>query len=108
MSQSVSSRKRRPRPVVLKLPADLGIEHAAALHAQLGAQLQQPQVQLDAGDVARIHAAALQVFCLFCRDRRAAGHETVWSRPTEVLRSSAALLGMATLLQIVREETAAA
>ena len=87
----------------LRLPADLGIEQAADLRRQLlehgggdGA------VTLDASEVQRIHTAALQLFCMFCRDRRAVGRETHWRQPSEALRSAAALLGATTLLSLGR------
>ena len=89
----------------VSLPADLGIDVAASLYRDLLAQVDNPGlVTLDAQDVARIHTAALQLFCMFCQDRRAAGRETNWRQPTEALRSAAALLGVTTLLQLARQE----
>ena len=89
----------------ISLPAELGIDVAASLYRDLLAQVDHPGVvTLDAQDVARIHTAALQLFCMFCQDRRAAGRETHWRQPTEALRSAAALLGVTTLLQIARQE----
>ncbi len=88
----------------IRLPAELGIEQAAALKLQLAAQLEvQAPVELDAREVQRIHTAALQLFCLFCRDRRSAGRAVLWQQPSAVLRSAAALLGMTTLLQLARD-----
>jgi len=89
----------------LTLPAELGIDAAGSLYRDLLAQVDQPStVTLDAREVARIHTAALQLFCMFCQDRRAAGRETRWQQPSETLRSAAALLGMTTLLQLAREQ----
>jgi ABC-type transporter Mla MlaB component len=88
----------------LKLPAELGIEAAPALQRALLEQLdREGPVVLDARDIARVHSAALQLFCMFCRDRRAAGRDTHWHEPSEVLRSAAALLGVTTLLQLARD-----
>lgn len=88
----------------LRLPADLDIEQAAALKALLTPHLAEPTpVTLDASDVARIHTAAMQLFCMFCSDRRSAGRETRWATPSPALRSAAALLGVTTLLQLSRE-----
>jgi ABC-type transporter Mla MlaB component len=89
----------------IRLPADLGIEQAQALHGQLSAHLQDAdKIVFDAQDVERIHTAALQLFCLFCRDRRTAGREVEFLRPSESLRNAAALLGATTLLNIARAQ----
>lgn len=89
---------------VIALPAELGIEQAAGLRAQLAPRLEEnAPVVLDGADVQRIHTAAMQLFCLFCSDRRRAGRDTHWRRPSPALRSAAALLGITTLLQIARE-----
>ncbi|WP_162932237.1 STAS domain-containing protein [Solimonas sp. K1W22B-7] len=94
-----------PAPAAVSLPADLGIDVAGALYRDLLARVDHPGlVTLDAQDVARIHTAALQLFCMFCQDRRAAGRETQWHQPTEALRSAAALLGVTTLLQLARQD----
>lgn len=88
----------------IALAAELGIEAAASLRADLAARIDDPRsVVLDGAEVQRIHTAAMQLFCLFCSDRRHAGHETVWHRPSPALRSAAALLGVTTILQIARE-----
>jgi ABC-type transporter Mla MlaB component len=87
----------------INLGSDLGIEQARGLHAQLVSHLNdEEKVVLDASEVERIHAAALQLFCLFCRDRRAAGREVEFQRPSETLRNAAALLGATTLLSMAR------
>ncbi|HEY0973741.1 MAG TPA: STAS domain-containing protein [Solimonas sp.] len=96
-----------PASLDLRLPADLGVENASQLYGQLLAHVDDEQpVVLDAADVARVHTAALQLFCMFCQDRRNAGHETRWNHPSEALRSAAALLGVTTLLQLARENHA--
>lgn len=89
----------------IQLGAELGIEEAGSLHRQLLSAVDEPRVvELDAHEVRSVHTAALELFCLFCRDRREAGHETRWSRPSEALRSAAALLGMTGLLALAREQ----
>lgn len=94
-------RRRRAKPI--RLPAELGIDQVGALKAQLGRLLEQPaKVVFDAAEVERVHSAALQLFCLFCRDRRAASREIEFARPSPALRSAAVLLGAATLLQIAK------
>ena len=85
----------------IRLPADVGIDQAAALHAELAPLLAQAApVRIDASEVQRIHGAALQLFCLFCRDRRASGGVVEFLRPSTSLRQAAALLGASTLLQL--------
>ncbi|MBL6749029.1 MAG: STAS domain-containing protein [Nevskia sp.] len=85
----------------MRLPAVLGIEQAGALKAMLGETLDAPgRVVLDGAEVDAIHGAALQLFCLYCRDRSAMGHEVEFARPSPALRSAAALLGASTLLRI--------
>ena len=88
----------------LILPAELGIDQARSLQAQLVDRLDQAEpVLLDGGEIQRIHTAAVQLFCLFCRDRRGGGRDVVWQRPSAALRSAAALLGVTTLLQLSGE-----
>ena len=85
----------------LCLGADLGIEQAAALKAELMAHLDDAgTVRIDAAEVQRIHAAAVQLFCVFCRDRRASGREVEFLRPSANLRQAVALLGATPLLRL--------
>lgn len=89
---------------VIRLPAELGIEAATELHRELVAHVEDPApVVLEAEEVARIHTAALQLFCLFCRDRRDQGRVTDWRAPSNALRAAAALLGVTTLLNMSQE-----
>jgi len=85
------------------LPAALGIEQAAAWRERLLQHVDDAGVvTLDARDVSQIHTAALQLFCMFCHDRRTAGRDTRWKQPSEALRSAASLLGVTTLLQLAQ------
>lgn len=89
---------------VIRLPAELGVEAASALHRQLSAHLEDAEpVTLDAREVAHIHTAALQLFCLFCRDRRDGGRATHWQAPSNAMRAAAALLGATTLMNLAQE-----
>lgn len=89
---------------VIQLPADIGIEAASELHRELVAHVDDPMpVVLEAGEVARIHTAALQLFCLFCRDRRTQGRVTEWRSTSNQMRAAATLLGVTTLLSMSRE-----
>lgn len=92
-------------PYEVHLPAELGIENASETYEQLLSHVDDDRtVVLDASDVARVHTAALQLFCMFCQDRRNTGRETRWSKPSTSLKSAAALLGVTTLLQLAREK----
>ena len=93
--------KSRRSSAAIQFPTELGIEQAEGLRESLMQRLNDVKcVTLDASEIQRIHTAALQLFCMFCRDRRAVGRETAWHQPTEVLRSAAALLGATTLLSL--------
>jgi ABC-type transporter Mla MlaB component len=93
-----------PPVATIKLPAELGIEGAGDLHRELVSHVDDTvPVVLDAADVSRIHTAALQLFCLFCRDRQNGGRETHWQAPTIALKNAAALLGVATMLNLGQE-----
>ena len=88
-----------PEPAsVVPLPADLGIEHAAELQAQLAPHLYVGGVTLAAGEVSRVHTAALQVLGAFVRSRAAGGHATAWQNPSPELREACARLGLDSLL----------
>ena len=77
------------------LPADLGIEHATALHATLSPLLATLEpVSLVAGSVSRLHTASLQVLAAFVRERTAAGGPTTWREPSSLLRESAIRAGL--------------
>lgn len=92
-----------PEEVTLTLPSAVGIEQAEAWRERLLAHVDDAGVvTLDARDVAQVHTAALQLFCMFCHDRRTAGRDTRWEQPSEALRSAAALLGVTTLLQLAQ------
>ena len=101
---SPSSAASTSAPAVIRLPAELGIEAASELHRELVAHVEDPApVVIEAEDVTRIHTAALQLFCLFCRDRRAQGYRTDWRAPSNAMRAAAALLGVTTLLNMSQE-----
>jgi len=87
----------------INLGSQLGIEDASVLHQQLCAAVDDPRpVVLEGRDVRDIHTAALELFCLFCRDRRDAGRITRWQEPSEALRAAAALLGITSLMALAQ------
>lgn len=90
-------------PADLRLPSQLLIDSISDLKLQLEPLLDKPgKVVLDAAEVERTHTAALQLFCLFCRDRSASGREVEFARPSAALRSAAGLLGAASLLHLTQ------
>ena len=103
---STKSKTRTPRsrrssaPLALDgmeftLPADLGIEHATALHTSLSPLLATLEpVSLVARGVSRLHTASLQVLVAFVRERTAAGGPTTWCEPSSLLRESAIRAGL--------------
>jgi anti-anti-sigma regulatory factor len=100
--------KSRRSSLIVKLPAELGIEEAGSLRETLMKNLNDARsVTLDASEIKRIHAAALQLFCMFCKDRRAAGRDVSWREPSLALRGAATLLGATTLLSLGQEPEAA-
>ena len=89
---------------VLKLDADLGIDHTANLRAQLASRFDDAgPVVFDGSDVQRVHTATLQLFLMFCRDRRAAGRSTVWRHPSSSLQAAAKVLGLVPSLELARD-----
>jgi len=85
------------------LPSDLGIEQTQDLRAQLAACFERAgTVVFEASAVQRVHTAAMQLFVMFCRDRRAAGFDTEWRQPSTTLQTAAAVMGVANHLQISR------
>ena len=93
-----------PDSVVIHLPSELAIEDAASLREELLTHVDdEAPVILEAADITRIHTAALQQLCLFCRDRRAAGRSVHWSRPSPALVDAAALAGATRLLALGQE-----
>lgn len=105
----------RPRPAtdtapeavadtVLKLDADLGIDHTASLRAQLAARIDDAApVIFDGSEVQRVHTATLQLFLMFCQSRYAAGRQTVWHNPSPSLQAAAKVLGLASTIQLARD-----
>ena len=77
------------------LAQDLGIESTSELKQHLSAHLAQAgELRVDAGQVGRIHTAAIQVLCAFVLARRQAGYGTVFDNATPTLRDAARLLGV--------------
>ena len=77
------------------LPADLGIEHASALHTALSPLLATLEpVALVGPAVSRLHTASLQVLAAFVNERASAGGSTSWRQPSALLRESAIRAGL--------------
>ena len=88
----------------IQLDADLGIDTTSSLREQLAGRIDDAApVVFDAAAVQRIHASTLQLFLMFCRDRRAAGLATVWRNPSSILQAAANTVGLASTLQLARD-----
>ncbi|WP_051362178.1 STAS domain-containing protein [Solimonas soli] len=98
MSSSAPHRTDAPAAPVLRLPADLGIEHVGALRDALAAQLEAEALTLDAGDSTRLHAGALQLLAAFCRERRDAGRVTGWGGASAAFADAVRIAGLESLL----------
>ena len=88
--------------LTVTLPAEFGIEGAAALHALLAPYVTASgRVVLDAPEPSRTHMAALQVLAAFFRTRAQAGGITAWHEPPATLRTNAAQLGLESVLGLL-------
>jgi len=85
------------------IPADNGMDETAALRALLAPHLEAATVTLDGSQVQRVHTGAMQLFLMFCRERAAAGRETVWHDPSAPLHAAARVLGLTQALHLPRE-----
>jgi len=91
------------RPATVDAPATPGaialgdcltIEHAAAMHAELGRHLGTKNVVLEAGNLTRIDTAGLQLLTAFVRAAEGRGARVEWRAPQAALRESARRLGL--------------
>lgn len=86
---------------MIQLESDLGIDGATRLHAQLAPNLDSKRpLTIDASQVARLHAASMQVLVGFVREREAARRKTRINEPSNELRSAAVALGVHQILGI--------
>lgn len=77
------------------LGPDLGIASAEDLKARLADHIDRPDaVQLDAGQVDRVHTASLQLLCAFVRDRQRSGQQTRIHPVAPELQAAAQTLGL--------------
>lgn len=95
MTRNTSNSRPRNQPSdPLRLPANLGIEHAQDLKSALLDRLDDEHcVDVEAQDVSRLHAASVQLLCALFRDRAQAGRETRLLTPSTVLADALALSG---------------
>ncbi|MDR6934976.1 STAS domain-containing protein [Luteibacter sp. 3190] len=94
------SPKDAPREPVA-LDADLRIAAAPALRETLLAALAAGEpVRIDAGAVAQVDTAGLQVLAAFSRDARAAGVPVAWDGVSDTLRRGVAALDLTALIEL--------
>lgn len=94
------SSKDTPR-APLTLDADLRISAAPALRDTLLAALAAGEgIDIDAGAVAQVDTAALQVLAAFSRDARAAGLSVAWTGVSDPFRRGVSTLGLNALIEL--------
>jgi len=87
----------------IAIPAENGMDETMALRALLAPHVDEARVTLDGSQVQRVHTGAMQLFLMFCRERAAAGRETVWHDPSAPLHAAARVLGITQALHLPRE-----
>jgi anti-anti-sigma regulatory factor len=86
---------RQPGETRLIFDPTLGVADARDLYSELNGVLADPApVVLDAGQVERVDAAAIQVLVAFVRAARAAGLKPRWHAVSDAVREAASLLGL--------------
>ena len=60
----------------------------------------QSALVLDAGQVSRVDAAALQLLAVFCREARMQGYSVRWKNPSGALSRAAGWIGLADWLEL--------
>jgi len=98
MTEPVATAETTDAADVLCLPADLGIEHVAALRAALAARIDAATLTLDASAASRLHTSALQLLAAFCRTRQQAGRMTVWGGASATFADAVRVTGLESLL----------
>jgi ABC-type transporter Mla MlaB component len=84
----------------------LGISTANELYLSLKQSLESDlTIELDASFVERVDTAALQLLCAFVCDSTSSGRRIRWHRPTQILISSAKLLEIHHLLDLVSSKS---
>jgi phospholipid transport system transporter-binding protein len=87
--------RARPGSGVIVLPAECTLQNLDALKERLVRKAQRRSaVTLDAGEVRRVDAAALQLLVAFVRDRRARGLATEWRAIADTLTDAARRLAL--------------
>jgi len=81
----------------VQIPADLGIESAEALQAELKGRQAEAKLLLDGSQVNRMHAASLQVLAALFKQRGAAGLETRIDNPSDEFKAAARICGLSGL-----------
>lgn len=84
------------------LSDSLDIATIEPLYRQLETALaaKQSTLLLEAGQVNRVDAAALQLLAVFCREARTQGYGVRWQNPSSALCRAAAWVGLADWLEL--------
>ncbi|HFE39638.1 MAG TPA: STAS domain-containing protein [Gammaproteobacteria bacterium] len=80
---------------VITCEPNINISNASTLYEHLKEALQENRaVEINAGDVAKVDTAILQVFFAFSLEAKNAGLSVSWGSASEAFREAVALLGM--------------
>jgi ABC-type transporter Mla MlaB component len=81
-------------PPTVRLPASASVRECAALKRQLLVLVESTDaVLIDVTDVENIDTAALQLLCVFGRERSAHDLSTIWQGDSPTFRTAATALG---------------
>lgn len=87
--------------IQINLSASLDITQVESLRASLADGLEQDlPILMDAGEVERVDAAALQLLCAFLVAAREAGLECTWEAVSPALQDGARLTGLEACLYL--------
>ncbi len=86
---------------VFELPADLGVANAATLQDELLKLNASPtDIELNGGNVERVHTASLQLLTALFRDMKQTGRVCTWSAVSTALRQAVDTLGLTEILHM--------
>ena len=84
---------------MLKLPAELAINHVESLHHDLLQELKSnDDICLDVSDVARADTASIQLLCALQKHLLSVDHKIIWLGQSEPLKKVINRLGLSNYL----------
>ena len=100
-SRDIQSPSESPQFLIV-LGESVEIANIGVLQQQLedALKVEQSTLLLDAGQVSRIDAAALQLLAVFYREARVQGYSVRWQNPSAAMSRAAAWIGLADWLEL--------